>query len=217
MQNVVILKWSHLLSSFILKTLCKLNNPPLKIVNNFEIINDTKSYKYLGLILNETLNMSEHTKVTMKKARSRVNLLRRIRPLIDADTASLIFKVMILPILTYCPYSTFGNIPNYVENKVQNIKNHAQKIIGKPLPYSMKNFQKRHIATYVHQCLINNVCKTFENYFEVVKSTINTRNNGTLIRLPKVKLEVTRKLFFFLSRWIWIWYFTSWNYIWKKP
>ena len=175
----------------------RLFNPPLKIVNNFETINYTKSYKYQGLILNETLNMSEHMKVTMKKARSRVNLLRRIRPLIDADTASLIFKVMILPILTYCPYSTFGNIPNYVENKVQNIENRAQKIIGKPLPYSMKNFQKRRIATYVHQCLTNNVCKNFENYFEVIESKINTRNNGTLIRLPKVKLEVTRKSFFF--------------------
>ena len=100
------------------KRLCKLNNLPLKIVNNFETLNYTKSYEYLCLILNETLNMSEHIKVTMKKARSRVNLLRRIRPLIEADTASLIFKVMILPILTYFPYSTFGNIPNYVKNKV---------------------------------------------------------------------------------------------------
>ena len=128
------------------KRLCKLNNPPLKIVNNFETINYTKSYKYLGLILIETLNMSEHMKVNMKKARSRVNLLRRIRPLIDADTASFIFKVMILPILTYCPYSTFENTPNYVEKKVQNIKNCAQKIVGKPLPYIMKKVQKRRIA-----------------------------------------------------------------------
>ena len=141
--------------------------------------------------------MSEHMKVTMRKARSRVNLRRRIRPLIDADTASLIFKVMILPILTYCPYSTFGNIPNYVKNKVQNIKNRAQKIIGKPLPYSMKNIQKRHITTYVHQCLTNNVCKNFENYFEVIESKINTRNSGILIQLTKVNLEVTRKSFSF--------------------
>ena len=43
----------------------------------------------------------------------------------------------------------------------------------------------------------NKVCKNFENYFEVIESKINTRNNGTLIRLPKVKLEVTRKSFFF--------------------
>ena len=61
----------------------------------------------------------------------------------------------------------------------------------------MKNFQKRRIATYVHQCLTNNVCKNFENYFEVTESKINTRNSGTLIRLPKVKVEVTRKSFSF--------------------
>ena len=61
----------------------------------------------------------------------------------------------------------------------------------------MKNFQKRRIAIYVHQCLINNVYKNFENYFEVIESKINTRNNGTLIRLPNMKLEVTRKSFFF--------------------
>ena len=137
--------------------------------------------------------MSEYMKVTIKKARSRVILLRRIRPVIDADTACMIFKTMNLPKLTYCPYSTFGDIPNYVENKVQYIENRAQKIIGKPLPYSIKNFQKRRIATYVHQCLTNNVSKNFENYFEVIESKKNTRNSGTLVRLPKVKLEVTRK------------------------
>ena len=60
--------------------------------------------------------------------------------------------------------------------------------IGKPLPYSMKNFQKRRTATYVHQCLTNNLCKNFENYFEVIESEINTRNSRILIRLPKVKL-----------------------------
>ena len=95
------------------------------------------------------------------------------------------------------PILHFWNIPNYVENKVQYIENRAQKIIGKPLPYSMKNFQKRRIATYVHQCLTNNVCKNFEKYFEVIESKINTRNNETLIRLPKVKLELTRQSFFF--------------------
>ena len=61
----------------------------------------------------------------------------------------------------------------------------------------MENLQKRPIATYVHQCLTNNICKNFENYFEVIESKINTRNNGRLIQLPKVKLEVTPKLFFF--------------------
>ena len=60
----------------------------------------------------------------------------------------------------------------------------------------MDNFQKRRIAIYVHQFLTNNVCKNFENYFEVIEGKINTRDSGTLIWLLKVKLEVTRKSFF---------------------
>ena len=88
-------------------------------------------------------------------------------------------------------------MPNYFENKVQNIENRAQKVIGKSSPYSIRIFQKRRIATYVHQCFTNNVCENFDNYLEVIESKINTRNNGTLIRLPKVKLEVSRKSFFF--------------------
>ena len=76
----------------------------------------------------------------------------------------------------YSPYSTFGNIPNYVESKVENIENRAQKIIGKPLPYSMQKFQKRRISPYVHRCLTNNVCKNFENYSEVIESKIQWKS-----------------------------------------
>ena len=61
----------------------------------------------------------------------------------------------------------------------------------------MKNFQKQRVATYLHQFLTNNVCKNFEVYFEVIESNIITRNNGTLIWLPKGKLEVTCKSFFY--------------------
>ena len=107
---------------------------------------------------------------------------------------------MILPILTYCPYSTFENIPNYVENKVQNIKNRAQKIIGKPLPYSNKNFQKRRIATYVNQCLTNNVCKNFENYFQIIESKINTRSNRTLIFANRFSFKVDTNIILYLVK-----------------
>ena len=48
-----------------------------------------------------------------------------------------------------------------------------------------------------HEFLTNNVCKNFEIYFEVIESKTNTRNNGTLIRLPRGKLEVTCKSFFY--------------------
>ena len=37
----------------------------------------------------------------------------------------------------------------------------------------------------------------FENYFDIIQHNINTRNNSTLIRLPRVKLQSTKRAFFF--------------------
>ena len=54
-----------------------LNNPPITIQHNNTIINFTTSYKYLGLHINSTLNMSEHVALTLKKVSTRVNLLKK--------------------------------------------------------------------------------------------------------------------------------------------
>ena len=65
----------------------KLPKPPLEIKHNFETLNYISTYKYLGKILNETLNMSDHTRASLKRVTSRINLLKKIRNLIDSSTA----------------------------------------------------------------------------------------------------------------------------------
>ena len=37
------------------------------------------------------------------------------------------------------------------------------------------------------------VCDPFENYFEFLNTTVNTRNKNIILRLPKLKLECGRK------------------------
>ena len=37
------------------------------------------------------------------------------------------------------------------------------------------------------------VADPFENYFEFLNTTVNTRNKNTLLRLPKLKLEYGRR------------------------
>ena len=43
------------------------------------------------------------------------------------------------------------------------------------------------------------MCENFRNYFEIITRSIHTRNNGNLIRLPKVKTEAARKSFSFVG------------------
>ena len=106
----------------------KLGSPPVHIEHKFLVINHTKSYKYLGITLNGTLNMTEHVRKTIKKATSRINLLRSMRHLLDSKTSTQIYNAMILPILTYCPFTTFGATPPSLESRIESLENRARKI-----------------------------------------------------------------------------------------
>ena len=65
-------------------------------------------YKYLGVHLTRHLILKLIFQKIYKKAAGRVNLLRRIRSSIDTFTAQRIYQSMIMPIFTYCGYTSLG-------------------------------------------------------------------------------------------------------------
>ena len=77
----------------------KTDNSTLQLYHNSSPIAATQTYKYLGLTLTSSLNMSQHLAATIKKASSRVHLLRKMRSFMDAKTTKLIYQAMIVPIL----------------------------------------------------------------------------------------------------------------------
>ena len=84
------------------KRINKPNDPPMNIQYLGTQVNFTTTYKYVGITIKPTLNMSDHFTLIDKKASSRVNILKRIRYFINADTALNIYRSMIVPLLTYC-------------------------------------------------------------------------------------------------------------------
>eukprot|EP00794_Sanderia_malayensis_P016349 gene16349-17993_t len=69
------------------KRISMAENTSLQINHQGSIIHQTDGYKYLGLALNNTLCMTQHIKSSMKKASSRLNLLKKMRPFMDSKTA----------------------------------------------------------------------------------------------------------------------------------
>ena len=49
----------------------------------------------------------------------------------------------------------------------------------------------------VRNCLNRNTCQNIVNYFEVMKHRIRTRNNGLLVKIPKVRLSSTQNSFYY--------------------
>ena len=72
-----------------------------------------------------------------------------------------------------------SKIMNIITDKIK--KNKKSKIVSK------------RVVTYVHKCLNGSTNSILEKYF----SRLNTRNNGHLVCLPKVKLELARSSLFF--------------------
>ena len=107
-----------------------------------------------------------------------------------------IYQSMLLPLFTYCSIVTCQTNNTYKE-KVKSLEHRARKIIFKNQPTSSELLTVYHlmqkICTNVFKCLNGDSCKFFENYFDVMRNA--TRNNGKLIRIPKFKLEGTKKSF----------------------
>ena len=61
----------------------------------------------------------------------------------------------------------------------------------------MNNLIKRKSCLFVFDCLLNNVCTPFKNYFERLVHSKATRNNGISVKLPKVRLEFGKKSFYY--------------------
>ena len=58
---------------------------------------------------------------------------------------------------------------------------------------------RRHACNLVKTILTGNVCKNFKNYYTMNEHNINTKNQGFLVKVPKVKLEFAKSGFFFMG------------------
>ena len=175
------------------KKLNKLEDRPMNISFQGMCVSFTNCYKYLGLQLSSSLNMSDHFQATYKKASSRLHLLNKITQFTTSSTRSIIYKSMIQPTLTYCPLITSCTTKTF-DSTLSRLQKRAERIIGENIT-SIESIKKRRVCCFVFKCIKNDVCGNFENYFEIMDN--KTRNSGILCRLPKVRLEIAKKSFYF--------------------
>ena len=72
------------------KRLSKLQDQTIDVSINNIPISKTKSYKYLGVTMDPTLNFQQHFQNSYKKAYARVRLLQKIRSSLNVHSAESI-------------------------------------------------------------------------------------------------------------------------------
>ena len=139
--------------------------------------------------------MQEHFHSICKKSSSRIRLLKRIRPFITDLATFRIYQALIVPIITYCSLKNFYHQP-YRKSSILALESRVCKLINKDIPSVNKIFQKIYIHTNVFKCINDNV-PNFEDYFELISHRKGTRNNNRILRTQKIKLESTKKAFYY--------------------
>ena len=178
----------------------KIKDNVLSVFLNGELINYTTTYKYLGVLVDQTVNLNEHFGQAFKRASSRLRLLKKTRPFLTIDAAETIYKSMTVPLLTNSRIITL-NLNHTESLKVANLQEQAEKIIKSSdmvqlqLPEVM-SFVKRQKCILVN-CTDKNLCSNFDDYFNILQHEKNTRNNGISFKLRKVRLEATKNAFFY--------------------
>ena len=163
------------------------------------MVSNTVTYNYLGVKLDRSLSLRKQIDITYKKASGKLYLLRRIRPQLTVEVALTIYKTMLIPLFTYCSIisSTYTETLN---QRINSFERRAHEVIFKrksnfPNNASIRSIQRKRLSTQVFNCVHGNVCDNYNNYFTIMSN--KTRNCNNLLRLPKIRLETTKKSFYF--------------------
>ena len=169
----------------------------LKISYNGTSISFVSEYVYLGNVIDSTLTLQSNFNRAYKRASNRLRLLKSVRKYLDINAATKIFNMMILPILSYA-----GPIKlTYTQtqkDRLISLLNRAKDITGNDTLGDIHDVIQRQNCMLVRKCLqqqTNSV--TFNNYFEILSHTMETRNNNYLLPLPQVKLETAKHGFYY--------------------
>ena len=65
-------------------------------------VNQVKSFKYIGVLLDECLSFNDHINYVRSKVASRLGLLSLLRGCLSTEAANKIYLSTVLPILSYC-------------------------------------------------------------------------------------------------------------------
>ena len=118
-----------------------------------------------------------------------------MRPLLTQVAAAKIYQAYIIPLITYCSLTNY-NIVRSKKEATSTFEQRAVKIIGSKCIPLTETFLKKKTCEIVKKCL-NGDFPFFMEYFEYVSHEYYTRNNNKLLRLPKIKLESSKKSFFY--------------------
>ena len=130
----------------------KMGGNHLNVMYEGNKINFLAQYKYLGMVIDNHLNLNENFDRAYKRASTCLRLLERLRPYLTLDATIKVYVAMIIPLMTY---SSTIRIPctNTQCKKLQSLDHHANSVIKSNVT-PIGSLLNRDICMLVKKCLL---------------------------------------------------------------
>ena len=130
-----------------------------------------------------------------------------IRTNVTTNTAHLIYKSFILPVIDYCDtvWNCYGKVNSDNLEKLHRrtarliVRNHCSDAALQSLAMeSLENRRKKHVYRSVIKCMNGKFPQFFINYFNYNRDiTGRQTRQSNLLHLPRVRTEAAKKSFFY--------------------
>ena len=181
------------------------------------VLDRVDCFKYLGIILDPQLDWSIHCSKLVNKVKSRLFLLKRLKPFVNRDMATTVYNSLIQSALDYCDV-VWSTCRVSSANSLQRLQSNAAKTILH-LPshspsaaalscLSWPNLEQRrsfHLATTTYlafnkmtPCYLSSLLTSQTN------SSHNTRkSHHTNLVIPRVTTNLARSAFSYRAPHLW--------------
>ena len=180
----------------------------LNIKINEQQLSQVKSFKYLGVHVDEKLKWDVHIEQTRNELSKMVNYLGRLRQFVNMSELKLIYKSIILPHFDYGDV-VWQSASSKSLTQLQKIQNRAGRIILKVNPYShtstsqihsclgwkmIRERQTSHLILLTYKILNNMTPAYLKDMFKFKPSPYSLRNEHNLF-LPKPTTNYCKRSF----------------------
>ncbi len=104
----------------------------MKIEIGDEEIERVKSFKNLGVYLDDVMTYKEHVSKVVKKISSRIGVLSKVVRYVTLDYRKLLFNAIVLPHFDYCSQVCSNSIKSVLDQIIKPQKRGGRMLMGAP-------------------------------------------------------------------------------------
>ena len=147
----------------------------------FEVLDYVNSEKDLGILVNRTLNFTEHAKMLYSRANQRFGLMKRTCHFVnDQNKRRILYLTMVRSIFEHCPI-IWRPSSNTIVNRLESIQKRAFKWIKQDMSLS---YSSNDLLYYIHCKQLNILPIKFRFDFHDLKFLHLIINNFSCVKLP---------------------------------